>query len=88
MVHIAMYVHTKLRLFRHLFKQLTGQGRIQDFPRGVDTLVIPQHTGWITSYPCTRCQWLHDTNIKYKAVKLGDITVKLFQALYNLVCNR
>ena len=32
----------------------------------VDNLVIPQHAGWINR------QWLHDTNVKYKALKLGD----------------
>ena len=36
-------------------------GRIKETTK-VDNLVIPQRVGWITSY-----QWLHDTNVKYKA---------------------
>ena len=56
------------------------RGRIKETAR-MDNLVIPQHSGWITSYPpvvrvdnylSTRHQWLRDTNVKYKALKLGD----------------
>ena len=45
------------------------RGRIKETAR-VNNLVIPQCAGWITSYPLIH--WLHDTNVKYKALKLGD----------------
>ena len=61
------------------------RGRIKE-TAWVDNLVIPQYAGWITSYPPVVNGYVIQT-LNTKLLSL-EITVKLFQVLYNLVCNR
>ena len=63
------------------------RGRIKETAR-VDNLVIPQRAWWITSSsypPVVNGYVIQILNTKLLSL---EITVKLFQVLYNLVCNQ